>query len=270
MFYKIKIGAGVAALLLLAFTACDRQAKNAYQKDDKLSSEDTLKKSKVLFVFTSTTTKGTTGEKTGFTLTEAAQPWLVFSDAGYEMDFASPKGGKVSVDTLKFEDQGDHIFWNDQGVQSKLNNTLLPQNVKIGDYMAVFFVGGHGTMWDFADSASIAKLAVDVYEKGGIVGSVCHGAAALINAKLSTGQYIIDGKNITGFTNAEEKEVKMDKVVPFLLETELVKKGGKFIAKPNWQANVQVADRLVTGQNPASAKGVGEEMVKLLKNIAAR
>ncbi|UPT66542.1 MAG: type 1 glutamine amidotransferase domain-containing protein [Sphingobacteriales bacterium JAD_PAG50586_3] len=136
--------------------------------------------------------------------------------------------------------------------------------------MAVYFVGGHGAMWDFPDNEAIKKLAADMYEKGGIVGSVCHGAAALVNVKLSTGEFLVQNKNITGFTNNEEKAVKKDAVVPFLLESALVKSGGKFDAKPNFEPNVQVADRLVTGQNPASSKGVGEAMVKLLDQIQAR
>jgi putative intracellular protease/amidase len=182
----------------------------------------------------------------------------------------SPKGGPVTVDSMNFTDQGDRIFWNDQGVQAKLKNTLAPDKIALVDYMAVYFVGGHGAMWDFPDNEDVKKLAADMYEKGGIVGSVCHGAAALINVKLSTGEFLIKDKNLTGFTNSEEKEVKKDAVVPFLLETALIKNGAKFQAKPNWQANVQVADRLVTGQNPASSKGLGEQMVKLLDQIQAR
>lgn len=260
---------GLAVVLFLT-AGCPEQAQNNRDRHEEMENPGAGKKSKVLFVFTGTNFIEKTGEKTGYTLTEAAQPWLVFNNAKYEVDFMSPKGGAVTVDTMKFEDQGDRIFWNDQGVQAKLKNTLSPDRVALVDYMAVYFVGGHGAMWDFADNADIKKLAADMYEKGGIVGSVCHGAAALVNVKLSTGEFLVQNKNVTGFTNSEEKEVKKDAVVPFLLETALIKSGAKFQAKPNFQPNVQVADRLVTGQNPASAKGVGEEMVKLLNQIQAR
>jgi putative intracellular protease/amidase len=260
---------GLVVVLFLT-AGCPEQAQNNRDRHEEIENPGDAKKSKVLFVITGTNFIEKTGEKTGFTLTEAAQPWLVFNNAKYEVDFMSPKGGLVTVDSMNFTDQGDRIFWNDQGVQAKLKNTLAPDKVALVDYMAVYFVGGHGAMWDFPDNEDVKKLAADMYEKGGIVGSVCHGAAALINVKLSTGEFLIKGKNLTGFTNSEEKEVKKDAVVPFLLETALIKSGAKFQAKPNWQANVQVADRLVTGQNPASSKGVGEAMVKLLDQIQAR
>ena len=132
------------------------------------------------------------------------------------------------------------------------------------DFDAIFFAGGHGVMWDFADSAAIQKITREIYERGGIVSAVCHGPAALVNVKLSNGKYLVDGKNLTAFTDAEEAEVQATDIVPFLLETELKNHGANHIAAANWSNHVEVDGRLVTGQNPASAAGVGAEVVKLL------
>ena len=119
-------------------------------------------------------------------------------------------------------------------------------------------------MWDFADSAAIDKVTREIYENGGVVSAVCHGPAALVNVKLSDGNYLVNGKNLTAFTNAEEDEAEGTDIVPFMLETELKNHGAKHHAAANWSNNVVVDGRLVTGQNPASASSVGDEVVKVL------
>lgn len=129
------------------------------------------------------------------------------------------------------------------------------------------FAGGHGTMWDFADNTELAKITADIYENGGVVGAVCHGPAGLVNVKLSNGKYLVDGKKINAFTNEEETAVKLEKVVPFLLESKLIERGAKFEKSGLWQPHVTVDQRVVTGQNPQSAKGVGEAILTELKNL---
>lgn len=131
-------------------------------------------------------------------------------------------------------------------------------------YAAVLYAGGHGTMWDFANSHTIDRITAQIYENGGIVAAVCHGPAALVNAKLSSGKFLIEGRRVTGFTNAEEDAAKLTEVMPFLLQTAMEKQNAKFESAPLWQKNVVVDGHLVTGQNPASAAGVGEAIVRLL------
>ncbi len=121
-------------------------------------------------------------------------------------------------------------------------------------------------MWDFPDDQALARLAASIYEDGGVVGAVCHGPAALVNLKLANGQYLVKGKRVAAFTDDEERAVKLDAVVPFLLATMLRQRGADHVPAPNWLANVIVDERLVTGQNPASAEGVGREIARLLKN----
>ncbi|MBR7024446.1 MAG: type 1 glutamine amidotransferase domain-containing protein [Selenomonadaceae bacterium] len=221
---------------------------------------------KILCVVTSNNVKGATGIPTGFWLGELTHPLEKFSAAGFDYVLASIKGGKppIDKDSLDFNDPINKKFWDDENFQRKLENSLKLDDANANDFDAIFFAGGHGVMWDFADSAAIQKITREIYERGGIVSAVCHGPAALVNVKLSNGKYLVDGKNLTAFTDAEEAEVQATDIVPFLLETELKNHGANHIAAANWSNHVEVDGRLVTGQNPASAAGVGAEVVKLL------
>ena len=219
---------------------------------------------KVLFVVTSHDKKGNTGESTGAYLPEVAHPYEVFRAAGFEVDFTSPKGGRPPLDGVDLKDASQKAFLEDAAAMKKLDASVKPTEVDGAAYRAIFYAGGHGTMWDFPDNAALAKLAAQIYEAGGVVGAVCHGPAGLVNVKLSSGKHLVEGKKVAAFTNAEETAVKLEKVVPFLLASTLVERGAEHVPGPNWEANVIVSERLVTGQNPASAKGVGERMVELL------
>lgn len=223
-------------------------------------------KHKILFALTSHDRKGSTGQPTGFYLPEAAHPWAVLRNAGFEIDFVSPKGGRPPMDGADLNDATNRMFLEDADVTQKIGHTPIPGQLNAGEYAAIFFVGGHGAMWDFPDDQALARLAASIYESGGFVGAVCHGPAALVNLKLSNGEYLVQGKRVAAFTDDEERAVKLDGVVPFLLATQLRQRGADHVPAPNWQANVIVDGRLVTGQNPASAEGVGREMARLLKN----
>lgn len=221
---------------------------------------------KILFVVTSHNQKGSTGEPTGYYLGEVSHPWEVLHNAGYEIDFVSPKGGKAPVDGFDLSDPVNKQFWEDKTYRHKIENTLNPSQVDPSRYSAIFYAGGHGAMWDFADNTEIATIAAKIYEGNGIVSAVCHGPAGLVNIKLSTGKYLVDGKKVNAFTNEEEAAVKLEKIVPFLLEDKLKERGAKFEKSGLWQSHVTVDNRLITGQNPQSAKGVGEAILSALKS----
>jgi putative intracellular protease/amidase len=223
------------------------------------------KMKKILFVVTSHATKGSTGEPTGYYLAEVSHAWEVLKNAGYEIDFVSPLGGKPPVDGYNLNDAVNKAFVDDVVYQNKINNSLTPSQVQVSDYVAIYYAGGHGTMWDFADNEALAKIAATIYESGGAVAAVCHGPSGLVNIKLSNGKYLVDGKKINAFTNEEEIAVKLENVVPFMLETKLIERGATFEKAGLWQEKVVVDGRLITGQNPASAKKVGEELLKVLK-----
>jgi len=221
---------------------------------------------KVLFVVTSCNVKGATGIPTGFNLSEVTHPLEKLEASGVVVDIASIKGGQAPLDGLEdFNDLVNAKYWADADFRKALANTLKLDDAKASDYDAIFFAGGHGTMWDFADSPAILKLVPELYESGKIVSAVCHGPAALVNVKLSDGSYLISGKNVAGFTNGEEEEVQSTNIVPFLLQDALINHGAVYKHAPNWNNNIAIDGRLITGQNPQSAASVGEAIVKALK-----
>ena len=221
-------------------------------------------KKKILFVVTSHDKVGNTENKTGYYLSEVTHPWKVLADAGYEIDFVSPKGGKAPVDGFDLNDPINRMFWENPAYQKKVNNTLKPSEVQTADYEAIYYAGGHGTMWDFPENTELAEIAREIYEAGGIVSAVCHGPSALVNLKLSDGEYLVKGKKINSFTNEEEKSINLDSVVPFLLESKLIEREAKFEKSGLWLPHVTVDQRVITGQNPQSAEGVGKAVLQEL------
>ncbi|WP_337045045.1 type 1 glutamine amidotransferase domain-containing protein [Emticicia sp. 17c] len=215
-------------------------------------------KPKILFVVTSHDTKGNTGQKTGYYLGEVSHPWEVLTEAGFEIDFVSPKGGNPPVDGFDLQDAANKKFWEDNYYQQKISHSMKPDEVNPADYKAIFYAGGHGAVWDLPHEEKIASIAAQIYENNGVVAAVCHGPAGLTGIKLSSGKFLVEGKKVNGFTNEEEEIVKLTHVVPFLLEDKLKELGGIYEKSAPWQVHVTVDGRLITGQNPQSAKGVGE------------
>jgi putative intracellular protease/amidase len=220
---------------------------------------------KILIVLTSHATLGNTDKETGFYLPEVTHPEAVFSRNGFSVDYVSPKGGKAPMIGVDINDPLNKAFLDNPEKIAQVENTLAPHQVNPTKYEAIFYAGGHGTMWDFPENTELANIASSIYEKGGVVGAVCHGPAGLVNIKLSNGEYLVAGKKISCFTNEEEAAVGLTEVVPFLLETKFRHLGASIEKAANFQPKVVVSERLVTGQNPASASLVGEEIVKLLK-----
>lgn len=222
---------------------------------------------KILLVLTSQDTLGETGEPTGYNVAEASHPWKVFRDAGYFVDFASIEGGRPPRDEVQEEDPVQVEFTQDETAKASLYNTPKVSVVDPAQYDAVYLVGGHGTMWDFTGSAALQKLVAAVYDAGGIVGAVCHGPSGLVDVELSNGVRLLSGRKVAAFTNAEEEAVGKRHTVPYLLQDRLEEQGATVKAAENWEENVQVDERLVTGQNPQSAAGVAKEMTKLLTEV---
>ncbi|WP_367401793.1 type 1 glutamine amidotransferase domain-containing protein [Kocuria marina] len=226
---------------------------------------ETMKK--ILLVLTSQDTLGDTGEATGYNVAEASHPWKVFRDAGYFVDFASIAGGQPPRDEVQEDDPVQVEFTQDETVKASLYNTPRVSVVDPSQYDAVYLVGGHGTMWDFTGDADLQKLIASVYNSGGVVGAVCHGPSGLVDVELGTGVALLSGRKVAAFTNAEEEAVAKQDVVPYLLQDKLEEQGATVKLADNWEENVQVDERLVTGQNPQSAAGVAKEMTKLLTEV---
>lgn len=222
----------------------------------------------VLFVLTSHGSKGDTGQPTGYYLGEVTHPLAQLEDAGIAVEFASIRGGEPPVDGLDLDDAINARYWNDPRFREAVRHTQRLDNVDSSRYSGVFFAGGHGAMWDFPDSPAVQRVVRDVFEAGGVVGAVCHGPAALVNATLSDGTYLVAGRNVSAFTDSEERAVGLEKTVPFLLASTLEQRGARHIPAADWNAQVVVDGRLVTGQNPQSASAVGAAIRDVL--LAAR
>jgi putative intracellular protease/amidase len=207
-----------------------------------------------LIALTSHDTLGDTGRSTGAYMSEVADAWSVFADAGYQVDVASVRGGKPPLEAVNPDDPTQRAFLSDAGMAAKMDGTPRPSEVDPGRYRIVFVAGGHGAAWDLPADEDLAGLIRDVYEGGGVVAAVCHGPAALVNVVLSDGTHLVHGKRVSAFTNDEERAVGMTGIVPFLLADALVERGARHDKAPPFMPHVVVDERLVTGQNPASAR----------------
>ncbi len=203
--------------------------------------------------------------RTGYYLSEVAHPWQVFTDAGYTVDFVSTAGGEPPVDGVDLSDPIQQAFVDDEQAQAKVRQTPRFADVDPAGYDAVLFAGGHGTMWDFPNDPDLAAVARDIYEQGGVVSAVCHGPAALVGITLSDGEPLVAGKQVAAFTNTEEKAAGLTGVVPFLLQSRLEELGAKHTSAPDFTEHVVTDERLVTGQNPASAAGVARAVLAALQ-----
>jgi putative intracellular protease/amidase len=221
----------------------------------------------ILMVLTSHDKLGETGRKTGFWLEEFAAPYYTFLDAGAKVTVASPKGGQPPLDPKSDTPEGEtdltRRFKQDPAAQAVLANTARLADVKASDYDAVFYPGGHGPMWDLAEDPQSISLIEAFYNAGKPVAAVCHAPGVLHHVKFQ-GQPIVKGKQVTGFTNGEEEAVHLTKIVPFLVEDELIRLGAIYEKVANWKPFVITDGRLVTGQNPASSRPGAEALLKLL------
>ncbi|MCA9552497.1 MAG: type 1 glutamine amidotransferase domain-containing protein [Myxococcales bacterium] len=220
---------------------------------------------RILIILTSHAQLGDTGRPTGFYLSEVTHPTHVFAQAGFQVDYASPKGGAAPMDGVDRKDPINATYLDDPAWMARIRATLRVDEVDPSRYDAVFLAGGHGTMWDLPDDAALQALLARTYDAGKVVAAVCHGPAGLVNVKLSDGRYLVAGKQVAGFTDAEEAAVELTDVVPFLLASRLRARGAEVKPAPNFAKNVVVSERLVTGQNPASARGVAEAVVEVLR-----
>jgi putative intracellular protease/amidase len=227
---------------------------------------------KILMVLTSHDQLGNTGRKTGFWLEEFAAPYFVFRDAGVQVTLASPKGGQPPIDPKSDlpENQTPAMarFKQDTKAQKELSQTAKLSDMKSEDFDTVFYVGGHGPMWDLVDDPDSMALIESFYNSDKPVAAVCHSAAVLHRVKYRGGP-LVKGRRVTGFTNGEEGAVNLTGVVPFLVEDELKRVGGLYEKAADWAPFAVVDDGVVTGQNPASSTVAARALMELLADRKA-
>ncbi|WP_018126199.1 type 1 glutamine amidotransferase domain-containing protein [Balneola vulgaris] len=225
---------------------------------------------KFLFVLTSHNELGDTGNKTGFWIEEFAAPYYYLTDKGADITIASPMGGQPPIDpssdTPDNQTPATRRFKEDEALQKKLASSIKLSQIQMDDFDGVFYPGGHGPLWDLANDEDSIRLIQEFYEANKPTGLVCHAPAALKNVKLSDGEFLVKGKNVTGFTNSEEAAVQLTEVVPFLVEDMLKERGANYSKADDWQAYAVQDTNLVTGQNPASSEAVAEKLFAMLSN----
>ncbi len=224
----------------------------------------------ILFVLTSHDTLGNSGEKTGFWIEEFAAPYYAFADAGADITLASPAGGQPPIDPKSaledFQTDDTRRFDGDRELQRKLANTRRLSEVSADDYDAIFYPGGHGPLWDLTTDADSIRLIEAFARQNKPVSAVCHAPSVLLNASDPQGQPLVKGKQVTGFSNAEEAAVGLTDVVPFLLQDELNNRGGLYRQGPDWAPFCVEDGLLITGQNPASAAAVANAVLARLRS----
>lgn len=223
----------------------------------------------ILIVTTNHTKYQHSKHTTGNWLSEVTHAYEVFRQAGYDVDITSPEGGTIPFDprSMKLTEPVNQKWWQDPLFTDDIANTIPAAEVQWQNYEAIYYAGGHGVMWDFPDNRYYQAVAKQLYQHGKVVSAVCHGVGGLLNIPLSTGERLIHSKQLTGFSNFEERLAGLTKQVPFLLETELKAKGAQYQkALIPFQPYCVVSDRLITGQNPKSASLVAKAVVHALAN----
>ena len=227
---------------------------------------------KIVMVLTSHDQLGDTGRKTGFWLEELAAPYYAFKDAGVEITLASPKGGRPPLDPKsnepEFRTDLTLRFEKDPAAEAQLSKTVRLDSVRQGDFDTVFYPGGHGPMWDLAEDEHSINLIESFIAAGKPIGIVCHSTGALRHVRAPNGKLLVQGKEVTGFTNGEEEEVGLTKIVPFLVEDEMLKLGAIFSKKTNWASHVVSDGLLITGQNPHSSGPAAKTLMAAVEQRA--
>lgn len=214
-------------------------------------------------------------DPTGLWLSELTHAWDVFAEQGYEQTIVSPLGGYVPLEprslSFPFNDDSAQDWYTDPDRMALLGTTLSPADVDPSDFDAIYFTGGHAAMYDFPDNPGLQQLARAMWEQGGIVSSVCHGYCGLLNVQLSDGSSLIDARSLTGFSWPEEIVAGVAKKVPYNVEEAAKERGARYEKTPiPFTAHVVTDGRLVTGQNPGSAKKTAERVVEILNQSASR
>ena len=225
---------------------------------------------RILMVLTSNDRMEGSGQPTGLWSDELAEPFYAFTDAGAQVTLASTLGGPVPVDPGSLKPAGHNgeaveRMLHDEALQKAITQTHRVDGLSMTDFDAVFFPGGHGTMWDLPRSEGVRRIVEEADTQGKIIAAVCHGVAGLVTALRSDGEPVISGKRVNSFTDSEERAAGLANVVPFLLESRLRTLGARFESGPDWQPFAVRDGHLITGQNPRSSQRVAELVIEALQ-----
>lgn len=229
-----------------------------------------MKSMKVLFITTSHDKLGDTTEKTGLWLEELAAPYYIFKDGGADITVASPLGGRVPLDpksqAIILATGSTKRFLKDEQAMNFLFHSVILQEMKADDFDLVFLTGGHGSMWDFAGNKVMKELLEAFNNSNKPIAAVCQGVTALLSLQNEKGELLIKGRQLTGSSNNEEESAGLTKIVPFLLETQLLSAGASYTKEANYTSYTVTTGNIITGQNAASSGEVAKKITALAQN----
>ena len=222
---------------------------------------------KVLLILTSAQYYGNTTEFCGNSFPEIAISYHAFVSAGYTVDLVSPEGGSIPLEYARTSEPLQKQYLYDQDFMYAIEHTLKPAQVNPKDYQAIQFIGGGCAMYGVPENKEIQQIAMQVYEEnGGIISSVCHGTAGIVNLKTKDGNYLVKGKTVSGWPEAyESKDALYFKQFPFLIQQTIEARGGKFTYGGRDDSHVEADGRLVTGQNYNSSAAVAKKIIELME-----
>jgi len=228
-----------------------------------------MESTKVLFITTSHDKLGNTAGKTGIWLEELAAPYYIFKDAGAQLTVASPNGGLIPLDpksqSIMVVTRNTKRFMKDEEAMNFLSHSILLAEIKADDFDVVFITGGHGSMWDLSDNKILKQLLEAFNHQNKPIASVCHGVVGLLTLQDDRGQLLVKGKQLTCFSDSEEKSAGLASVVPFLLESEFRTAGVSYSKGPDYESHVMTDGNLITGQNAASSEEVAKKIVAFVQ-----
>jgi len=222
---------------------------------------------KVLIACTNHQAYPTKSGKTGLWLSELTHFYEKMAGRRVLMDFVSPLGGEIPIDerSLDLKDECNAKYWEDAAFRNKLSNSLTPSQIQAEDYRLIYFAGGHGALWDLTENKELQEITAKIYERNGMVSAVCHGVCGLLNVKLSDGSWLVSDKYLTGFSNMEETLLRFVSEVPYYLEDKLKERGAHYTkAMLPFVEYIEMDERLITGQNPNSARKVASKALEEL------
>lgn len=222
---------------------------------------------KVLIACTNHQAYPTKTGKTGLWLSELTHFYEKMAGRRVLMDFVSPLGGEIPIDerSLDLKDECNAKYWEDATFRNKLSHSLTPSQIQSEDYRLIYFTGGHGALWDLTENKELQEITAKIYERNGMVSAVCHGVCGLLNVKLSDGSWLVSDKYLTGYSNMEETLMRFVSEVPFYLEDKLKERGAHYTkAMLPFVEYIEMDERLITGQNPNSARKVASKALEEL------
>ena len=227
---------------------------------------------KILFVVSNAHYHGQSEINTANHYFEIILPYDEFVQAGYEVDFVSPKGGAIPLGYINYTYSTSERYIFDSDFMYQLQNTKRPEDVKSSDYAAIFYCGGGAAMYGVPENVEIQKIASEIYEKEGVVSSICHGAAGIVNIKKSDGEYLIAGKKVNGFPDKfEDKEADYYQEFPFSIEEKMKERGGHFnYSQEGWDQFYQVDGRIMTAQDPTGGRTIVKKIIEKLNNTTSK